>query len=240
MGHPDSKAASKSNLFQFSHDQSATMKKRDTSPYHRADSVSSKTAPSLFVEQRDGPPRQSTDLSLGVTSESLEQIDGPPFQPQEDFYDILDTQDGRRLFPEMQCAMTKGFFRADHDWTCYRLNCFAVTCSFSLMPDAQSRQLVLVPQGGRHVTARHEIVRSMVIGIGANVEEGSSEEIELLQHTPKHKEGPMHSPEPIVVYQNPQYERLSIPDQHIITLTHIFERIQFKKATANDGKRRAA
>ncbi|CDH53942.1 ndt80 like dna-binding family protein [Lichtheimia corymbifera JMRC:FSU:9682] len=133
--------------------------------------------------------------------------------------------------------MDRGFFLADNDWTCYRRNYFQVSSAFSI-------------HGIGHYYADHEPpclvrsedglfypVRRFLLGISARVS-NSDKRIELVQHTPKRDKGPQTTPQakPITPGGNLSMSSVGGANQNIVT----FERIQFKTATANNGKRRAA
>ncbi|KAI9323584.1 hypothetical protein BX666DRAFT_1888299 [Dichotomocladium elegans] len=78
-------------------------------------------------------------------------------------------------------------------------------------------------------------VRGFMMGISARVAD-EDKPINLIQHTPKRDKGPQISPEPKPVRPGGDLNNLTVTDQSVVT----FERIQFKAATANNGKRRAA
>jgi meiosis-specific transcription factor NDT80 len=154
----------------------------------------------------------------------------------------------------------KGFFLSDNEWTCYRRNYFSCICSFSLSPHYPSMSTQYVPNGS--TTSYH--VYGFAMCISAVVSEGDSHPIDLVQHTPKRDKGPVARPEhvrlnpktpqqathPMGLYSNPHDMAAgsrSIYDggygqsgQGPYQTEHTFERIQFKQATANNGKRRAA
>ena len=98
------------------------------------------------------------------------------------------------------------------------------------------------------------------MSISAIVAENQSQAIELVQHTPKRDKGPTHQPEKVHMFP-----KVSTHHHHSLNLypdngmrgsyaeaygaaaqssspvtEHSFERIQFKQATQNNGKRRAA
>jgi hypothetical protein len=134
--------------------------------------------------------------------------------------------------------MDRGFFLADNDWTCYRRNYFQVSGAFSIHglnnnpyyhPDQQQ---CLVQVDGQFLP-----VSNFSMNISARVS-NSDKKIELVQHTPKRDKGPQTTPtgKLIIPGGNLNMSSVSGANQSIVT----FERIQFKTATANNGKRRAA
>jgi meiosis-specific transcription factor NDT80 len=160
----------------------------------------------------------------------------------------------------------KGFFIADNEWTCYRRNYFSCVCSFSLSPLLHGVDIQFQPTG----SAQTYIVKDFAMCISAVVSDNDNHTIELVQHTPKRDKGPVAPPDKIRLspkppqsshhpltslyaaadgslgssrygdqtsdnpFGQPRAQGSSWPTEHT------FERIQFKQATANNGKRRAA
>ncbi|KAI8056545.1 uncharacterized protein B0P05DRAFT_560102 [Gilbertella persicaria] len=135
----------------------------------------------------------------------------------------------------IQAKMDRGFFLADNDWTCYRRNYFQVSGAFSIhgMNHYYTNQeaYCLVQVDGNFYP-----VHNFSMNISARVS-NSDKKIELVQHTPKRDKGPQSSPSPKLIVPGGNLSMSSVgANQSIVT----FERIQFKTATANNGKRRAA
>jgi NDT80 / PhoG like DNA-binding family len=129
--------------------------------------------------------------------------------------------------------MEKGFFLSGLDWTCYRRNYFQISASFSvsgLSDDPDSRYAIEL-DGMSHPVAH------FMIGIASRVAHGEKT-IELVQHTPKRDKGPQMIPQlkHLQPGGNPHQYGGTNSTENIVT----FERLQFKSATANNGKRRAA
>lgn len=156
--------------------------------------------------------------------------------------------------PEIFGKIDKGFFMADNDWTCYRRNYFSLNCSYTLHPAIPTGTIHLVQPGGSSPQ-----VYDFAISIAAVVDGRDGKAIELVQHTPKRDKGPQDKPARITLAPRPPpshgmyggdsglggssrglYDQNygSNANQHAMEAT--FERIQFKNATANNGKRRAA
>ncbi|KAJ4294847.1 hypothetical protein N0V88_005084 [Collariella sp. IMI 366227] len=155
-------------------------------------------------------------------------------------------------------VIDKGFFIADGEWTCYRRNYFSCVCSFSLTPVVNNTQIHFVPTGSTQVYN----VYGFAMCISAVVSDNDNHAIELVQHTPKRDKGPIAKPEkvrlstkqpqathhPLSLYASPdgslgssRYEQgFGQSHSSSVPTEHTFERIQFKQATANNGKRRAA
>lgn len=132
--------------------------------------------------------------------------------------------------------MDRGFFRADQDWTCYRRNYFQVSATFDVHGMNYAMQGPEVPCLLRTENQEIHQIDFFSIGVSARVS-GSDKKIELVQHTPKRDKGPQMIPEPRVVSAGGNLHLASVGSNHNIVT---FERMQFKTATANNGKRRAA
>ncbi|MCJ1447150.1 MAG: hypothetical protein MMC23_007659 [Stictis urceolatum] len=181
----------------------------------------------------------------------------PPFDATKAFYNLTDGR-GTAVHPEIQAKIDKGFFRADQDWTCYRRNYFAVACAYSFKAEVEvdSEQVFV-----HRTTSSPERALAFAVCIAAKVDGEDGKPIELVQHTPKRDKGPMSTPDKKELKPNPSgnlsvfsgsgsFAQSQLPsadydhglyhgnseNQNVAN----FERIQFKKATANNGKRRAA
>ncbi|KAI8367421.1 hypothetical protein EDC96DRAFT_461870 [Choanephora cucurbitarum] len=135
----------------------------------------------------------------------------------------------------IQAKMDRGFFLADNDWTCYRRNYFQVSGAFSVLGMShyysEQETFCLVQMDGNFYP-----VHGFSMNISARVS-NSDKKIELVQHTPKRDKGPQSTPSPKSIVPGGNLSMSSVgANQSIVT----FERIQFKTATANNGKRRAA
>ncbi|KNC97980.1 uncharacterized protein SPPG_06969 [Spizellomyces punctatus DAOM BR117] len=159
---------------------------------------------------------------------------GPFFKPTKQIYNIYSIDRTRLYTLRINPKVDRGFFLADNDWTCYRRNYFQVSSAFSAA-DAHGQEVelpCLMEMDNNLYT-----VTGFALGISARVANGEKK-IELVQHTPKRDKGPQLIPQPKVVRSggNPhQYNGIGT-NQLVAT----FERLQFKTATANNGKRRAA
>jgi meiosis-specific transcription factor NDT80 len=178
---------------------------------------------------------------------------GPPLQQTEQIQP-LQTSDGQTVRPELLGKVDKGFFMADNDWTCYRRNYFQLSCSYTLHP--------LVPVTSLHVThnGTSYAVHGFSVSIAAVVDGRDGRAIDLVQHTPKRDKGPQVKPErvplaprphPIVQPYGASGSENGLGSRHMYDhnygqhsgqpqTEYTYERIQFKCATANNGRRRAA
>ncbi|PGH18701.1 hypothetical protein AJ80_04354 [Polytolypa hystricis UAMH7299] len=194
-------------------------------------------------------------------SRSSQNTEAPPFHETSVLHTIVTSS--QTIKPEIQAKIHKGFFQVDDKWTCYRRNYFSVSCSFSLRP--WTPNVALYIQLANHT----EVVRNFSMSISAVVNAQESEIRELVQHTPKRdkqseKKPPRvtlqpQQPPSLVMNHGPSvgnhmsfaapphpsslgldYSSYGAPPQPSQPPTsHTFERIQFQKATANNGKRRA-
>ncbi|KAH8884735.1 p53-like transcription factor, partial [Thozetella sp. PMI_491] len=151
-------------------------------------------------------------------------------------------------------VIDKGFFLADNDWTCYRRNYFSCICSYSLNPPPNftAPAIQFLPKGGGQPYS----VYGFAMSISAVVADNDNHTIDLVQHTPKRDKGPIAKPEKVRLMPKPPshhplgysnqdpaaraYDQGYGQSQGSHPTEHAFERIQFKQATANNGKRRAA
>ncbi|KAG0164087.1 meiosis-specific transcription factor ndt80 [Apophysomyces sp. BC1034] len=160
---------------------------------------------------------------------------GPFFSSTKPFDNLYAPDRSTLLTLRIQSKVDRGFFLADNDWTCYRRNYFQVSSAFSVhglnhyYADNEPQCLVQTDKGFR-------CVERFLLGISARVS-NSDKQIELVQHTPKRDKGPQMKPEPKPITPGGNLSMSTVgTNQNIVT----FERIQFKTATANNGKRRAA
>ncbi|CAO3688995.1 unnamed protein product [Umbelopsis ramanniana] len=160
---------------------------------------------------------------------------GPYFSPTKTFGNLYATDRSTVLIPRISSKIDRGFFLADNDWTCYRRNYFQVSSVFAI-------------DGLSHIYNDHELpclvqindnfypIKHFNIGISAKVS-NSDKVIDLIQHTPKRDKGPQITP-PCRPIKPGGDLRLSSVGSGLNIIT--YERVQFKTATANNGKRRAA
>ncbi|KAH8554765.1 hypothetical protein BGW37DRAFT_480972 [Umbelopsis sp. PMI_123] len=128
---------------------------------------------------------------------------------------------------QIHAKIDKGFFITNGDWTCYRRNYFQVSATLSLQPTKQGDLYepelpILLGIDGQTYT-----VDEFLFGVSAEAA-SSGKYIDLVQHTAKRDKGPQVTP--------PLKPVRTEGPQHGLAM---FERLQFKTATANNGKRRA-
>lgn len=197
-------------------------------------------------------PNSTSSFTSPITnmSDSLGGNPVPPLYPTEIHYSLT-TSDGQTIKPDIFGRIDKGFFMADKDWTCYRRNYFSLNCSYSLIPMIPAGTIYLQLPGVPPAQ-----VHAFSMSIAAVVDGRDGKSIELVQHTPKRDKGPQKEPARIVLAPRPAaalgaYDRIGgrpnvfdasgfSANQNQTPTEATFERIQFKNATANNGKRRAA
>jgi meiosis-specific transcription factor NDT80 len=190
----------------------------------------------------------------------------PPFNPQETFGTI--TCEGNTIVPNLDAKIEKGFFwSSDRVWTCYRRNYFAVNVSFGLAPWTPNARLYF-DSGNGAVEQIQSMAVSLAAAVdgstGKTIEliqhtpkrdKGPQLAMkkELLAPTPpgkSHEHGAygmsnFHQSTSVPGPQLPMQSESDSSQQYSPTshasssYQHGFERIQFKSATANNGKRRA-
>lgn len=224
--------------------------------------ISSMSSPDL------GFPYSATNTSTMSSYGAKQQQNIPPLLDMRMHGSLYYQGDpNTAVKPEITGTIDKGFFLADNEWTCYRRNYFSCICSFHIQPPTTHANPVLHfnPSG----SSQTYTVNGWAMCISAVVSENDAHAIELVQHTPKRDKGPIAQPDKIRLNpKSPQashhpmaaypggdiglggprgaYENMFAQQLHhqsmqaSLPTEHTFERIQFKQATANNGKRRAA
>ncbi|KAI8980326.1 hypothetical protein BDB01DRAFT_851933 [Pilobolus umbonatus] len=162
---------------------------------------------------------------------------GPSFSNTKQYCDLYSMDQTNSYQVQLHAKMDRGFFKADQDWTCYRRNYFQVSATFDMHGLNYPIQGMEVPCLMRRNDTQELVqVDHFSIGISARVTV-HDKKIDLVQHTPKRDKGPQRVPEPRPVRAGGNLHLASVGTNHNIVT---FERLQFKTATANNGKRRAA
>lgn len=141
---------------------------------------------------------------------------------------------------QLHAKIDRGFFLAEQDWTCYRRNYFQVSSTFDIHGMNYVIQGAEVPCLVRTETQELYQIDFFSIGITARVTGSDGKMIELVQHTAKRDKGPQMIPEPRIVSAGGNLHLASVGSTNSHHNMVTFERMQFKTATANNGKRRAA
>lgn len=221
--------------------------------------VPSSFGSSIPTTASSGYNTSSLPMHYDASAHMLTSQSVPPFEKTKTIYSIYNGK-GIEVRAELHAKIDKGFFRADQDWTCYRRNYFSVACWYTLQPplDPNSESVFLRRAGA----SSHERISFFAVCITARVNGEDGKVIDLVQHTPKRDKGPTGQPEKqkllpqgpgsVGIYPDstgnlspgsqltPDYEGFSTSGQQQNSRLATFDRIQFKNATANNGKRRAA
>lgn len=184
---------------------------------------------------------------------------GVPFPTLQVFKEI--TSEGQRVSIDVSVTVTRNVFQDERGtWTCYRRNYISVQCSYTLTPCMAGKRLILRDRGGSKESERQ--VQALAVALSAVVDTPDGKSVELIRHTPKRDKGPQYRvsleklyPANLETGRPPSGGSLLplLPRQRDespqtlagtsfagIPSSHTFERIQFKSATANNGRRRAA
>lgn len=209
--------------------------------------------PGVAYSVHDASMHYDPSAHLSLNSQSV-----PPFDKTNVIHPVYNSK-GSEIRIDIHPKIDKGFFKADQDWTCYRRNYFSVACHYTLQPslDPATEPLYL----HRSSTTAHERIQAFAICITARVNGDEGKVIELVQHTPKRDKGPTSAPEKVKLLPHmpgllgyaespaslspasqlsPDYDGVYPPQREQNPRLATFDRIQFKNATANNGKRRAA
>ncbi|KAI9193357.1 uncharacterized protein BJ171DRAFT_587754 [Polychytrium aggregatum] len=176
-------------------------------------------------------PNTVSPLGGSRRSRNISEV-GPVFKPTKQAFALWDSDHQRPYVAVLYPKIDRGFFLAEGDWTCYRRNYFQVSCSFAAY-DSQKQRLELPCLIDMDDAVR--TVTGFYIGLSSKTANGQRD-IELVQHTAKRDKGPQTTPG--LRQCLPSDPALARPEDAAQQIT--FERIQFKSATANNGKRRAA
>lgn len=214
------------------------------------------------------PALPGMPMEPGARSSNMEAQEGPPFEDTKVIYPVL-TARNQQLTPKIEAKIQKGFFKVDQKWTCYRRNYFTVSCSFSLKPATYEPQFYLQRHANQQhepimafamqISAKTAVVnnqesdmRNLVQhtpkrdkateSVPGKVMLSPAQPAMLTNPASYHGNNGMYgtpsglTPNMMVDYNPQQYSSVQHqgPPQN-----HTFERIQFQKATANNGKRRA-
>lgn len=133
--------------------------------------------------------------------------------------------------------MDRGFFTSQSHWTCYRRNYFQVTASFVIPGHSEETcyALQLNDKPMQPIQQFHLRLKACTSSTTEAVIENKNltRPVALTQMTPKRDKGPQREPPMIpIIPSNTVYGC----EQVCVT----FERLQFRVATANNGKRRAS
>ncbi|KAI7880268.1 uncharacterized protein EV154DRAFT_46104 [Mucor mucedo] len=132
------------------------------------------------------------------------------------------------------CKMDRGFFTSQSHWTCYRRNYFQVTASFIIQGHSEGTCYAL------QFLEKLQPIGQFFLRLKACTSSAEPDPhnniirpVALTQMTPKRDKGPQREPPVIPIAPS---DTMYGSEQVCVT----FERLQFRVATANNGKRRAS
>ncbi|EXA48052.1 hypothetical protein FOVG_04936 [Fusarium oxysporum f. sp. pisi HDV247] len=239
-------------------------------PGFRRPSEHSVRSPSFATQPRGRHPLSpTTSPNAGFSAPSMgssgyggrsTQNNIPPLQPVH-MLGSLQYNDGAGTPVKVDISgiIDKGFFLSENEWTCYRRNYFSCVCSFSLSPHIPNVTIQYTASGSSQPVP----IFGFAMSISAVVSDNEQHNIDLVQHTPKRDKGPIMKPEKVRLSNKPpqashhhhmgMFSESVVPNRPVypdnfsnqpgsqqLPTEHTFERIQFKQATQNNGKRRAA
>lgn len=240
-------------LLRYSNQYSQTQRATDTCPF---------SLPTGTYQYQPTMPLEATDRQASTRQ------DGPLFDETKVIHPVI-TSRHHQLTPDITASIQKGFFQVDGKWTCYRRNYFTVSCSFNFRTSSCDDQLYLQRRLNHQAEPIKQFAVSISAKTAIMNSNQESEARALVQHTPKRDKATESVPGKVTVqpaptpslassaalsahgnlYTNAQrvlpnalvdYSTTYSPTPHQTPPTsHTFERIQFQKATANNGKRRA-
>lgn len=139
------------------------------------------------------------------------------------------------MFADISARIDRGFFLAENDWVCYRRNYFQVSSTFQIGYQAKPGQQASRPsEVSVDINGMPVQVRQFTVQISSK-NSHSDKKIELVQHTAKRDKGPQSIPCRKSILPGGD---ISSPAMSLATIA-TYERLQFRTATANNGKRRA-
>ncbi|GLB23292.1 meiosis-specific transcription factor ndt80 [Aspergillus tubingensis] len=177
--------------------------------------------------------------------------DIPLFDKSEVFYEVTG-EDRHIAQPRLDAKLHGRFFKVNDKWTAYRHDYFAVGFTVSFPQDIQKG--LYVQHGGEDLQRIH----GFAVKVSASVHGKDGESRRLIQHGPKRVRNSAKAPEEIFWFPHTisttgqeaatGSEETNIPRNVELpennagdsrTFSHTFERIQFERATSNDGKRKS-
>ncbi|OJJ31143.1 hypothetical protein ASPWEDRAFT_45103 [Aspergillus wentii DTO 134E9] len=197
---------------------------------------------------------------------SQPMTDAPPFHETDIIHPVFaGSISGQAIKPEIQAKIHKGFFQVDDKWTCYRRNYFSVSCSFSLHPWTNTPLFLKFtdhPAGDRiraFSMSISAIVNSQFAEPRELVQHTPKRDKQSESKPKKVVLQPCQPPPLMLGHGSASNGNHGFPlasqsagmpmDYHSSFSStaqasqpptqYTFERIQFQKATANNGKRRA-
>ena len=186
--------------------------------------------------------------------------DGPVFEATRQFVPLYTSDTNTPLQIQLRAKLNKGFFLSNSNkWTCYRRNYFQVSAAYVLVNPMSSAEVLSrgIEEGGLLLDQGTGLAIPIVrlhVSISARVYGEETKDVSLVQHTPKRDKGPQLKPKLRCISSGGDTDIQPIPansdaedsdHEHpsadgVIQSVATWERLQFKQATANNGKRKAA
>ncbi|KAJ3181063.1 hypothetical protein HDU85_003768 [Gaertneriomyces sp. JEL0708] len=190
----------------------------------------------------------------------------PWFRPTNQLYPLTSLGRNDTYTLQLLPHIDRGFFLADTDWTCYRRNYFSLSVRFTCM-DADGKTVEM--PCCVNVNGEYRTVTRWLVGVRAR-SSNAGRAVDIVQHTAKRDKGPQYPPSMKIIEASPSQPHQPGSDANSRTspvgsdqtetslATHSeaalraspaiapdtfsvhYDRLQFKSATANNGKRRAA
>ncbi|KAI9006096.1 hypothetical protein BC832DRAFT_530988, partial [Gaertneriomyces semiglobifer] len=167
---------------------------------------------------------QPTASSIASSTEA-----SPWFRPTNQLYPLTSLGRNNTYTLQLLPHIDRGFFLADTDWTCYRRNYFSLSVRFTCM-DADGKTVEM--PCCVNVNGEYRTVTRWLVGVRAR-SSNAGRAVDIVQHTAKRDKGPQYPPSMKIIEASP-------PAIAADTFSVHYDRLQFKSATANNGKRRAA
>ncbi|ORX83487.1 p53-like transcription factor, partial [Anaeromyces robustus] len=141
---------------------------------------------------------------------------------------------------DLKSRIDKGFFSADGVWICYRRNYFQIKILFNLIEDGKDlSESINFPNSLDDIYVKLPDkgmckILNFYVGIDSIIT-GSKDKVEIVQHTAKREKGEQKKPGIKLIFPGGDLSSYNYSlEQNTIVL---YERLQFRKATCNNGKR---
>ncbi|KAI5283962.1 hypothetical protein KEM54_001694 [Ascosphaera aggregata] len=200
-------------------------------------------------------PCEPLNMYYDYKAHTVHGNQGPPFRETVIERPLIAAGSGVKL--DISARATRNFFPLGDKWGCYRRNYISLSCSFSVTPMPYGSDFYVNDDDGN--TAR---IRSFAFGISGIVNDSDDDIRELVMHGPKRDKASERKPPKVLIRPSPagimsthfpghpqhgmtRMEEMDylapygVEEPSQLPHNHTFERIQFVKATANNGKRRA-
>ncbi|KAJ3290051.1 hypothetical protein HDU79_003598 [Rhizoclosmatium sp. JEL0117] len=208
-----------------------------TQSHTNESSIVGEAVPVNLGELANMPTPEVTGGDDGADGEGEDNSGGHqiPFAPSVQKCHLWNADKSKSYNIEVKPSIDRGFFIAEGNWTCYRRNYFQLSSSFTITessaPGSSSNNVDEAkpsPKTTFYLELNGNLVQivSFLTHISAHTNTPRQGPVELVQHTSKRDKGPLTQPVPRVSEPGPGRT--------------IFERIQFRTATSNNGRKRGS